>query len=64
MVGVLVLIDDNYVVMKVVWIGCECGVNVLIFFCFKLFGLEGVGVVVGDVDVINCICVMFYFGGS
>lgn len=63
-VGVLALIDDNYAVMKVVRIGCECGANVSIFFCFKLFGLEGVGVVVGDVDVINRIRVTFYFGGS
>ncbi len=40
--GVPVLTDDNYAVMKVASIGCECGANVSTFSCFKLFGPEGV----------------------
>lgn len=46
--GVPALTDDNYAVMKVARIGCECGANVSTFSCFKLFGPEGVGAVVGD----------------
>ena len=51
--GVPALTDDNYAVMKVARIGCECGANVSTFSCFKLFGPEGVGAVVGDADVIS-----------
>lgn len=40
--GVPALTDDNYAVMKVSRIGCECGANVSTFSCFKLFGPEGV----------------------
>ena len=46
--GIPALTDDNYAVMKVARIGCECGANVSTFSCFKLFGPEGVGAVVGD----------------
>jgi hypothetical protein len=37
------LTDDNYAVMKVANIGCECGATLATFSCFKLFGPEGVG---------------------
>ncbi|EFZ2321745.1 aminotransferase class I/II-fold pyridoxal phosphate-dependent enzyme [Shigella dysenteriae] len=62
--GVPVLTDDNYAVMKVARIGCECGANVSTFSCFKLFGPEGVGAVVGDADVISRIRATLYSGGS
>ena len=62
--GVPALTDDNYAVMKVARIGCECGANVSTFSCFKLFGPEGVGVVVGDADVISRIRATLYSGGS
>lgn len=62
--GVPALTDDNYAVMKVAQIGCECGANVSTFSCFKLFGPEGVGAVVGDADVINRIRATLYSGGS
>ena len=50
--------------MKVARIGCECGANVSTFSCFKLFGPEGVGAVVGDADVISRIRATLYSGGS
>ncbi len=62
--GVPALTDDNYAVMKVARIGCECGANVSTFSCFKLFGPEGVGAVVGDADVIHRIRATLYSGGS
>lgn len=62
--GVPALTDDNYAVMKVARIGCECGANVSTFSCFKLFGPEGVGAVVGDADVIGRIRATLYSGGS
>lgn len=62
--GVPALTDDNYAVMKVARIGCECGANVSTFSCFKLFGPEGVGAVVGDADAINRIRATLYSGGS
>ncbi|EHF1032277.1 aminotransferase class I/II-fold pyridoxal phosphate-dependent enzyme, partial [Shigella flexneri] len=62
--GVPALTDDNYAVMKVARIGCECGANVSTFSCFKLFGPEGVGAVVGDADVISRIRATLYSGGS
>ncbi|HFP0908977.1 TPA: hypothetical protein ACHKGY_001540 [Escherichia coli] len=62
--GVPALTDDNYAVMKVARIGCECGANISTFSCFKLFGPEGVGAVVGDADVINRIRATLYSGGS
>ncbi|NYX18033.1 aminotransferase class I/II-fold pyridoxal phosphate-dependent enzyme [Escherichia coli] len=62
--GIPALTDDNYAVMKVARIGCECGANVSTFSCFKLFGPEGVGAVVGDADVISRIRATLYSGGS
>lgn len=61
--GVSVLTDDNYAVMKVTRIGCECGANISTFSCFKLFGPESVGAVVGDVDVISRVRATLYSGG-
>ncbi|NYY80916.1 hypothetical protein DMI65_01205 [Escherichia coli] len=36
--GVPALTDDNYAVMKVARIGCECGANVSTFSCFSYLG--------------------------
>lgn len=58
------LTDDNYAVMKVSRIGCECGATLATFSCFKLFGPEGVGAVVGDADAIARIRASMYSGGS
>lgn len=62
--GVPTLTDDNYAVMKVDSIGCECGATLSTFSCFKLFGPEGVGAVVGEADVIAKIRSTLYSGGS
>lgn len=58
------LTDDNYAVMKVESIGCECGATLSTFSCFKLFGPEGVGAVVGQADAIAQIRSTMYSGGS
>lgn len=62
--GVPTLTDDNYAVMKVEGIGCECGAMLSTFSCFKLFGPEGVGAVVGKAEVIAKIRNTLYSGGS
>lgn len=58
------LTDDNYAVMKVRAIGCECGATLATFSCFKLFGPEGVGAVVGNADAVARIRASMYSGGS
>lgn len=62
--GIPVLTDDNYAVMKVAAIGCECGAALSTFSCFKLFGPEGVGAVVGNGEAISRIRATMYSGGS
>lgn len=59
-----VLTDDNYAVMKVAAIGCEYGATLSTFSCFKLFGPEGVGAVVGNHEAIMRIRATMYSGGS
>lgn len=62
--GLQSLTDDNYAVMKVANIGCECGSTLSTFSCFKLFGPPGVGVVVGDEKAVNAVRKSMYSGGS
>lgn len=62
--GLPSLTDDNYAVMKVESIGCECGATLSTFSCFKLFGPPGVGVVVGDEKAVNAVRQSMYSGGS
>ena len=62
--GVPTLTDDNYAVMKVERIGCECGATLSTFSCFKLFGPEGVGAVIGKAEAIARIRATLYSGGS
>ncbi|KOY60404.1 aminotransferase class V-fold PLP-dependent enzyme [Photorhabdus heterorhabditis] len=59
-----VLVDDNYAVMKVEHIGCECGAVLSTFSSFKLFGPQGVGVVAGQKSAIDNIRRSMYSGGS
>lgn len=62
--GLPSLTDDNYAVMKVARIGCECSATLSTFSCFKLFGPPGVGVVVGSEKVVNVVRQSMYSGGS
>lgn len=62
--GLPSLTDDNYAVMKVENIGCECGATLSTFSCFKLFGPAGVGVVVGEENAVNAVRKSMYSGGS
>lgn len=62
--GLATLTDDNYAVMKVDRIGCEYGATLSTFSSFKLFGPEGVGVVVGEEEAVNRIRATMYSGGS
>jgi hypothetical protein len=58
------LVDDNYAVMKVAQIGCQHGATLSTFSSFKLFGPEGVGVVVGKQQAISAIRSTMYSGGG
>ncbi|RJT20844.1 aminotransferase class V-fold PLP-dependent enzyme [Buttiauxella izardii] len=58
------LTDDNYAVMKVAKIGCECDATLSTFSCFKLFGPPGIGVVVGKEKAVNAVRRSMYSGGS
>ncbi|KAE9528296.1 aminotransferase class V-fold PLP-dependent enzyme [Testudinibacter aquarius] len=58
------LIDDNYAVLKVAAIGCELGATLSTFSTFKLFGPEGIGVVLGKQTEIEKIRRNHYSGGS
>lgn len=62
--GIPSLTDDNYAVMKVEKIGCECGSGLSTFSSFKLFGPAGVGVVVGDENAVSRVRQSMYSGGS
>ncbi|RPH28750.1 aminotransferase class V-fold PLP-dependent enzyme [Buttiauxella warmboldiae] len=62
--GLASLTDDNYAVMKVDKIGCECGATLATFSCFKLFGPPGIGVVVGDDKAVKAVRQSMYSGGS
>ena len=59
-----ILIDDNYVVMKVENIGVQLGGDVSAFSLFKLLGPEGIGCIVGDKETIKAIDKDNYSGGS
>ncbi len=59
-----IIVDDNYAVMKVDKIGVELKANVSTFSSFKLLGPEGIGVIVGDNDIIKTINNKNYSGGS
>lgn len=62
--GLPSLTDDNYAVMKVDKIGCECGATLSTFSSFKLFGPAGVGVVVGEAGAVKAVRQSLYSGGS
>ncbi len=59
-----VVTDDNYAVMKIKEIGCECGADLSCFSTFKLQGPEGIGCVVGKKKYIDLLIKEHYSGGS
>lgn len=59
-----VITDDNYAVMKIKKIGCECGADLSCFSTFKLQGPEGIGCVVGKKEYIDLLVKEHYSGGS
>lgn len=62
-INVPILVDDNYVVMKVDKVGYELGADLTCFSCFKLQGPEGIGCIAGKKDIIARIKKMHYSGG-
>lgn len=59
-----ILIDDNYVVMKVEKIGVQSGGDISAFSLFKLLGPEGIGCIVGDRKTVDRVNTLNYSGGS
>ncbi len=59
-----IITDDNYAVMKVEKIGCECGADASCFSLFKLLGPQGIGCVVGNESTIDKIQSAQYSGGT
>lgn len=62
--GKRVVVDDNYAVMRTPRIGVELGASASAFSLFKLHGPEGVGVVVGDADIVEGVRRANYSGGG
>lgn len=60
----VILVDDNYIVMKAQKIGMQLGADVSAFSLFKLLGPEGLGCIVGKRKIIDKIRKMNYSGGS
>ena len=61
---IIVLTDDNYAVLKVPNIGCECGADLSAFSLFKLLGPVGIGCLVGKKRFIDKACSYNYSGGG
>lgn len=62
--GKRVIVDDNYAVFRTPRAGVELGANASAFSLFKLHGPEGVGVVIGDADIIEEAHRANYSGGG
>lgn len=59
-----IITDDNYAALKVKKIGNQYGANLSTFSCFKILGPEGIGVIIGDKNLINKVYEFNYSGGS
>ncbi|GAB3440832.1 aminotransferase class I/II-fold pyridoxal phosphate-dependent enzyme [Streptomonospora sediminis] len=62
--GRRVIVDDNYAVFRTPRIGVELGAAASAFSLFKLHGPEGVGVVLGDADIVGRARAANYSGGG
>jgi hypothetical protein len=59
-----VLVDENYVVMRVAKIGVQLGADISTFSCFKLLGPEGLGCILGGKELVRRIHQDNYSGGT
>jgi selenocysteine lyase/cysteine desulfurase len=62
--GLTLIVDDNYVTMRVEKIGIQQGADVSTFSLFKLLGPEGLGCVLAGKALINRIRKQRYSGGT
>jgi selenocysteine lyase/cysteine desulfurase len=62
--GLTVIVDDNYVVMRVAKIGVQLGADVSTFSFFKLLGPEGLGCVLAGKELVGRIHQDNYSGGA
>ncbi len=62
--NIKIVTDDNYAALKVKKIGNQCGADLGSFSCFKVLGPEGVGVLIGEKELIDKVYSLNYSGGS
>lgn len=62
--GKRVIVDDNYAVFRTPEVGVQLGASASAFSLFKLHGPEGIGVVLGDEDIISRAHRANYSGGG
>lgn len=62
--GKRVIVDDNYAVCRTPAMGVQLGASASAFSLFKLHGPEGVGVVIGDADIVDRVRAQNYSGGG
>ena len=62
--NIKIVTDDNYAALKVKKIGNQCGADLGSFSCFKILGPEGVGVLIGEKELIDKVYSLNYSGGS
>ncbi|MDZ4906937.1 aminotransferase class V-fold PLP-dependent enzyme, partial [Clostridium perfringens] len=62
--NIKIITDDNYAALQVKKIGNQCGADLGSFSCFKILGPEGVGVLLGNKDLIDKVYSLNYSGGS
>ena len=62
--GLTLIVDDNYVVMRVAKIGVQLGADVSTFSFFKLLGPEGLGCVLAGKELVSRIHKDNYSGGT
>lgn len=62
--NIKIITDDNYAALKVKKIGNQCGADLSSFSCFKILGPEGIGVLIGNKNLINKVYSFNYSGGS
>lgn len=62
--GKRVIVDENYAAVRTPQLGCEVGAAASAFSLFKLHGPEGIGVIIGDKDIIDAAHIANYSGGG